>query len=62
MKISLTQQQEEIFQLLGKTINGKYVFFPKIYIKLGNREYQEIDFEHLPEGIKKYIDNEKNNK
>lgn len=59
MKISLTQQQEEMFQLLGTTINGKYVYFPKIYIKTDSREYQEVDFEVLPEGIKKYINEKK---
>lgn len=62
MKVELSQQQEELFQLLGKTINGKYVFFPKAYIKLGNREYEEVDFDKLPEGIKKFIENEKNKK
>jgi hypothetical protein len=62
MKVELTAQQEELFQLLGKTINGKYVFFPKTYIKLGNREYEEVDFDKLPEGIKKFIENEKNKK
>ena len=61
-KIQLTAQQEEIFQLLAKTINGKYVYFPKAYIKLGNREYQEVDFEVLPEGIKKFIEKEKEKK
>ena len=59
-KVLLTAQQEELFQLLGKTINGgKYVNFPKAYIKLGNREYEEVDFNNLPEGIKKFIENEK---
>jgi len=62
MKVILTQQQEELFQLLGKVINGKYVYFPKAYVKLGNREYQEVDFESLPEGIKKFIENEKSKK
>lgn len=62
-KVLLTSQQEELFQLLGKTINGgKYVYFPKAYIKLGNREYEEVDFNNLPEGIKKFIENEKNKK
>mgnify|MGYP003332588681 FL=1 len=59
MKIQLSQQQEEIFQLLGKVINGKYVYFPKAYIKLGNREYQEVDFDVLPEGVKKFIEKSK---
>ena len=62
MKVLLTAQQEELFQLLGKVINGKYVFFPKAYIKLGNREYDEVDIDKLPEGIKKFIENEKNKK
>lgn len=62
MKIEVTKQQEELFQLLGKVINGKYIYFPNVYIKLGNKEYEEVSFDKLPEGIKKFIENEKSKK
>mgnify|MGYP003340448879 CR=1 FL=1 len=62
MKITLSSCQEEFMQVFGKQINGKYIYFPKAYIKLDNREYQEVDFENLPEGIKKFINNEKSKK
>ena len=35
--------------------NKKYFFFPKIYVKLGNNEYQEISLKDCPKGIKDYI-------
>lgn len=59
-KIKLTRQQEEFIQLFGKVINGKYVFFPNVYKKLDNYEYEEMKEKDLPEGVKKYIENERN--
>ena len=54
-KLELTKQQEEFIQIYGKEFNKFYIFFPKIYKKLGDRQYQELSFKDLPEGIKKYI-------
>lgn len=54
-KIELTRQQEDFLQIYGKEFNKTYIFFPKIYKKLGDRQYQEISPKDLPEGIKKYI-------
>jgi len=62
MKIKLSKTQEEFIQLFGKVINNKYVFFPKIYIKKDNYEYEEVSEHELPEGIQKYIINERNKK
>lgn len=55
MKISLTNQQNEIFETLALNANRKYFFFPKIYVKLDNNEYEEKEIKDLPEGIQKYI-------
>lgn len=54
-KIEISRQQEEFLQVFGKEINKTYVFFPKIYKKLGERQYQEISLKDLPKGIQEYI-------
>jgi len=54
-KIELSKQQEEFLQIYGKEFNKTYVFFPKIYKKLGDRQYQELSTKDLPKGIKEYI-------
>lgn len=55
MKIKLNKSTEDFFQVYASNINDKWIFFPKVYKKLGNSEYQEMSIEELPEGIKKYI-------
>lgn len=62
MKIKVDKSTESFFQVYGSVINGKYVWFPKIYKKLDNYEYEEVDEKDLPEGIKKYIENQRNKK
>lgn len=54
-KIEISRQQEEFLQVFGREINKTYVFFPKIYKKLGERQYQEVSLKDLPKGIQEYI-------
>lgn len=55
MKITTTKQQDEFFQIYGMNVNKKYYFFPKVYIRTDNNEYDEVDLKDLPEGVQKYI-------
>lgn len=54
-KLQFTSQQNAIFETLASNANKKYYFFPKVYIKLDNNQFEEVDLKDLPEGIQKYI-------
>jgi len=60
-KINLTKQQRELLEIEGKNANKKYYFLPKVYEKVDNDgNYLVRELKELPEGIKKYIENERN--
>tara|TARA_R110000868_G_scaffold179968_4_gene420471 strand:+ start:3894 stop:4088 length:195 start_codon:yes stop_codon:yes gene_type:complete len=61
-KIKLPKNVEDFFQVYAKPINGKYVYFPNVYKKLGDSMWEEVEMKNLPEGIKIYIENERNKK
>lgn len=62
MKLKLTNQQNEIFETIASNVNFKYYYFDKVYVKLGNNEFEEKDFSDLPQGIQKYINEQKEKK
>ena len=53
--LKLTSQQNSLFEVLAEKVNNKYYYFPHMYIKLDNNEFQEVTIEELPEGIQKYV-------
>lgn len=53
--LKLTSQQNSLFEVLAEKANKKYYFFPNVYIKLDNNEFQEVSIKDLPPGIEKYI-------
>ncbi len=59
MKLKLTSQQNEIFETVASNVNNKWFYFPKVYLKVGNNEFEEKDYKDIPEGIKKYIESKK---
>lgn len=61
-KIKLPKNVEDFFQVYASTINGKYVYFPNVYKKLGDSVWEEVEMKNVPEGIKIYIENERNKK
>ena len=59
-KLILSNQQNELFETLASNANKKWYFFIKVYEKVDNNTYIEREVNEIPEGIKKYIDNQKN--
>ena len=63
MKINLTRQQQELFEILAQNANKKYYFFTKVYEKIDNDgNFIEKELKELPEGIQKYINNQREKK
>lgn len=64
MKVELSKSQIELLEM-GTKIKGQggtvYYFLPYWY-KSTNQQgvYEEINWDELPEGIKKYIENQRN--
>lgn len=66
MKIELTNQQVQLLEM-GTKINTKdgntYYFLPYWYKKVDNNGmFEELNWDKLPEGVKKYIENQKEKK
>jgi len=61
MKIKLSSGQNDFIEVQFERINDKWFFYDKILKKIGINEFEEVEFQDLPEGIKKYI-NEKKSK
>lgn len=59
IKIRLTKSQEELFQEVAQNANSKWFYFPKVYKRIEDRVYEEMDLNDIPEGIKKYINENK---
>lgn len=59
MKIKLTNQQNDFVEVNFERINDKYFYYKKVLKKVGINEFEEVNFEDLPEGIKKYINEKK---
>lgn len=56
IKLKLSPQQNDLFETVASRINDRYFYFPKIYLKTSNpNEFEEVDFNTLPEGIQKYL-------
>lgn len=55
MKIELPKQAESFLKIYGKEINNTYLFLPKIYKKLGDNQYEELNFSEIPLGLQKYV-------
>jgi len=62
-KIKLTKQQIELLEFDGKNVNKKYYYLPNVYEKVDNEgNYLVKELKELPEGVIKYIENERNKK
>lgn len=53
--LRLTSQQNSFVEVVAEKVNKKYYYFPQVFIKLDNNEFQEVNLKDLPEGISKYI-------
>ena len=53
--LKLTSQQNSFMEVVAEKCNKKYYYFPQVFIKLDNNEFQEVALKDLPEGIQKYI-------
>lgn len=60
IKLKLPKAVEDFFQVYGKKINGNYLYFPNFYKQTDNGEYEELTFDELPEGFRKFIENQRN--
>lgn len=62
-KIKLTKQQIELLEFDGKNVNKKYYYLSNVYEKIDNEgNYLVKELKELPEGVIKYIENERNKK